>query len=1347
MSVAGVNEGSSDGGKRDGDASAATPAATTETGEPPPTKPRPPLLPETLPPVLEDFLTRYPHPAFALRASSLFDALVLRSNPFAPAPRDALSISQQSQSHSNSNSSGEGRPQAASAVHPAEEAGNNSSEGAAGDDGTLRPTKRDRLSSREQYEGMLSEDELLERKQDEEDELRKRDPAAESVLAGHQRSRSGSAVNSSLSPSVANSPPPSVISSPALDRTAQSHGGGGGNRERAENDPPSVSRTGPPTTISTASGFSNRRAADVGPRPRAHARAERVLAETFSDKTPAYGPPRPGQRKQNQPLVRSTLLEGGAQKSHDPSRTAEGAVKAMYEQREKRARDVQQEDERVARDEQEMERIRNVKDTEREAENKLGVSGRRTGNEVGSKGDANGRRSDGAGDATTGQSYTDAEPTRDGSSGDAGTVKPSDSTTASSASPSTKGATHHQHAPPPPPPPRRRSGPTVGLREILTPVWRNDKWREMMAIRDDAKSAPSTPDVDSDGAFDKATGGEAGPSKATDELELLGVLSRTDAQECLSMLSSVVETLLPSHPGELERQKNLPLAQLNHTVLVELNFPESSIYRHPPGSSFYHEHTASDSFARDASVAGSSLFFSPSVSAARDQRRDTASGSAGTSASVGRGSPMPSISEGEVGTPPSVGSANTGSAGYFPRGAAAAANSAAGGASAIGRILPATAMPLSIPPSNQNPAVPPPHHTVQQESRLLRPFMQIVATLYEEYDLVICTTISANMPLPVTVTGSPGAKDTEAAERERTAAHERKKEKRARQKTSQKREEADYAPDIVERQRAEELEVEEPPAPTTPPTEPEPVEPLRKPAHPETTEASLAELAQRPEAAAGPSDSVSHARPSLRRRTSSDETPLPPHPHRPQLDRKESSEETRMPTVRQKQDDAGASRTKVPTRPPLSQRVTSSSNLSSNPSSTTSTVTASAQHTSEREPETGHEAPQESPSGMTADLRALLSAESGRDIPSDVLQEKESRAALRRRGISHQASQREIDNVFREREWARRESRRRHKKGSKQQRPDQEGAGGRDREGLANLDEMDEPKVNRDGTPDCSNSESEEADRDGVLGFDEEDDDVDLDRLRRATRTGSTSSAGSAKDREEAQAEAQLVRDQHDEDEEKLEIRRELTKEREARAEAGRRRTAARNVRTESPPSAPNRGSGTGESLQTATADSPPTETPEDQDNARHRAASLPQPFDTVSHASSGAINSTRGGASRLTEDPLDITGPVAPITVTPPRSYGDPLFDFLASTDCGRTILTVDWAQTCLGPIDAWTQELRSHVMATLASPFHTALWLGEESVLLYNDAYARLLGAKHPAAMVSPPQLLDLPGPHELT
>ncbi|GAA5867640.1 hypothetical protein JCM3774_001541 [Rhodotorula dairenensis] len=1297
-------------------------APSEESGEPPPAKHAHASMPETLPPVLENFLSRYPHPAFALRASSLFDALVLRSNSLVPAARDnPLSHSHShskshSGSHSHWHSSSGGGNSAASvaATHPAEE-------GTDPDGIMAKPPKPTRLSSREQYEGMRTEEELHEDELDIEDERRGRDAAAaataETEPGAQERSRSGSCVKSSLSPSASQSPPGSSLSASAPDAEIRDRD----REQRVPGSPQSVSRTGTPTTISAVSNLSKSRVADVGSRPRAHARAERVLAATFGDSMPEYGPRRAGDRRLHQPLVRSTLLEGGAQKSHDPSRTAEGAVKAMYEQREKNARDEEEDDKRIARNEEELERERVARDDEWEAEAKLGAPGRHLsyeGNERGSGGrpevDSQGVVSEEAlsTEVEDQGSSSAAVQTSGDSSSHAATAhleEPTPSRTSGSSKPATSA---------PPLPPRRRSGPRVGLREILSPVWRNGKWREMMSIRDDAKPTPPsrTSGVNSAGVLDKATG-EAGPPEQGVELELLGVLSRTDAQECLAMLASVVQTLLPSHPDELDRQKQVPLAELNHTVLVELNFPESSIYRHPPGSSFYHEHTAADSFARDASVAGSSLFFSPSVSAARDQRRyAAAAGSASAASSAGQESPMPSISENQAegggGTPASIGSTN-GSAGYFPRGAAAAAAASAGGASAIGQVVPATALPLHVPPSNQNPTVPPPHHTVQQESRLLRPFLQIVATLYEEYDLVICTTISGNMPLPVTVTGSPEPKDPEAAQRAQEAAKERENDKQARDQASQRREDAEHAQDVVDRQRAEELEVREPrPAPTPP-----------------------------PDSAKGGAENASHERPGLHHHASSDETSLAPPPPRPGLEHKKSSEETRVPA-------AGGAGARMPSRPPLAQRLTSTSNMSSAPSSATSTVVASTPTTESTrgfastdsvptEPARGL-APIDSPSGvMTDDLRALLSSESGRDMPADVLEEKESRAALRRQGIAHHASQREIDNVFREREWARRESRRRHKaRGHEKKRePDHDGAGGRNREGLAELRELDEPGSengqSRDGSGSSLDSaaEDEEADRDGILGFDEEDDDVDLDRLRRATRTGSTSSAGSAKDREEAEAEARLSRDQHNEDEEKLEIRRELTKECEDAAERE-RRAGGNKAQSRSLSPAPN---GDAHRLpERAVVESPSTSPTNGQGPVRHRAGSFPQPFDLDSHAAaSDAIDSARVSASRLTEDPHNLGGPIAPVTMAPSQSYGDPFFDVLASTDCGRTILTVDWTQTTLGEIDSWTQELRSHVMATLASPFHTALWLGEESVLLYNDAYARLLGAKHPAAM----------------
>ncbi|HVX38528.1 MAG TPA: ATP-binding protein, partial [Gemmatimonadaceae bacterium] len=51
--------------------------------------------------------------------------------------------------------------------------------------------------------------------------------------------------------------------------------------------------------------------------------------------------------------------------------------------------------------------------------------------------------------------------------------------------------------------------------------------------------------------------------------------------------------------------------------------------------------------------------------------------------------------------------------------------------------------------------------------------------------------------------------------------------------------------------------------------------------------------------------------------------------------------------------------------------------------------------------------------------------------------------------------------------------------------------------------------------------------------------------------------------------------------------------------------------------------------------------------------------------------------------------------------------------------------------PIDDWPQSLRTIVGTCLSSRFPILIWWGPELVMLYNDAYAPLIGAKHPRAL----------------
>src|SRR5689334_8716146 len=59
------------------------------------------------------------------------------------------------------------------------------------------------------------------------------------------------------------------------------------------------------------------------------------------------------------------------------------------------------------------------------------------------------------------------------------------------------------------------------------------------------------------------------------------------------------------------------------------------------------------------------------------------------------------------------------------------------------------------------------------------------------------------------------------------------------------------------------------------------------------------------------------------------------------------------------------------------------------------------------------------------------------------------------------------------------------------------------------------------------------------------------------------------------------------------------------------------------------------------------------------------------------------------------------------------------------------DWSTSPLGPPATWPQSLRSVVDLLLQSRFPMFVAWGLELGFLYNDPYAEILGAKHPAAL----------------
>jgi PAS domain S-box-containing protein len=86
------------------------------------------------------------------------------------------------------------------------------------------------------------------------------------------------------------------------------------------------------------------------------------------------------------------------------------------------------------------------------------------------------------------------------------------------------------------------------------------------------------------------------------------------------------------------------------------------------------------------------------------------------------------------------------------------------------------------------------------------------------------------------------------------------------------------------------------------------------------------------------------------------------------------------------------------------------------------------------------------------------------------------------------------------------------------------------------------------------------------------------------------------------------------------------------------------------------------------------------------------------------------------------------------------------------RRLDATDWASSPLGPREKWPQSLKLVVDLVLASGFPMAVRWGPELVMLYNDAYAPLLGAKHPHVFGRPlreawPEIWDELGPLNLS
>jgi signal transduction histidine kinase/ActR/RegA family two-component response regulator len=87
-------------------------------------------------------------------------------------------------------------------------------------------------------------------------------------------------------------------------------------------------------------------------------------------------------------------------------------------------------------------------------------------------------------------------------------------------------------------------------------------------------------------------------------------------------------------------------------------------------------------------------------------------------------------------------------------------------------------------------------------------------------------------------------------------------------------------------------------------------------------------------------------------------------------------------------------------------------------------------------------------------------------------------------------------------------------------------------------------------------------------------------------------------------------------------------------------------------------------------------------------------------------------------------------VSVVPGSPAGSERGDlFAVGGEAGRLMAAFDWSATPVGPVEFWPASLRFAVRTVLVSKFPMVLTWGPEFLQFYNDAYAPLIGAKHPA------------------
>ncbi|KAH7100383.1 hypothetical protein BKA62DRAFT_771650 [Auriculariales sp. MPI-PUGE-AT-0066] len=80
-------------------------------------------------------------------------------------------------------------------------------------------------------------------------------------------------------------------------------------------------------------------------------------------------------------------------------------------------------------------------------------------------------------------------------------------------------------------------------------------------------------------------------------------------------------------------------------------------------------------------------------------------------------------------------------------------------------------------------------------------------------------------------------------------------------------------------------------------------------------------------------------------------------------------------------------------------------------------------------------------------------------------------------------------------------------------------------------------------------------------------------------------------------------------------------------------------------------------------------------------------------------------------------------------------IVDLWSRTQMGKLILEFPWDSTPVGPITLWSPELVMIVTLMLEWPERLCLWLGDDSIAVYNDQYLKVLGPRKHINMLGKP------------